>query len=82
MPLNEAVNMATLNPAKAVGINHHTGSIEIGKDADLLIVKLIDDIPMVTHTIVKGHMVAQASNMINYNERFTLNDNLQVSNEL
>lgn len=82
VPLNEAVNMASLNPAKAVGINHHTGSIEIGKDADLLIVKLIDDIPMVTHTIVKGHTVAQASNQINYNERFTLNDNLQVSNEL
>jgi alpha-D-ribose 1-methylphosphonate 5-triphosphate diphosphatase len=82
MPLNEAVNMASLNPAKAVGISHHTGSIETGKDADLLIVKLIDDIPMVTHTIVKGHTVAQASNQINYNERFTLNDNLQVSNEL
>ena len=64
-PLNEAVNLATLNPAKAAGINKHTGSIEIGKDADLIIVKLIDDIPMVTHTIVSGNMAAQANNKIN-----------------
>ena len=82
MPLHEAVNMATLNPAKATGISHHTGSIETGKDADLVIVKLLDNIPMVTHTIVKGHIVAQASNKINYNEDIKLDNNLSVTNEL
>jgi len=82
LPLHEAVNMATLNPAKAAGISHHTGSIETGKDADVVIVKLLDNIPMVTHTIVKGHIVAQASNKINYNEDVKLDDNLSVTNEL
>jgi alpha-D-ribose 1-methylphosphonate 5-triphosphate diphosphatase len=82
MPLHDAVNLATLHPAKAAGISNYTGSIETGKDADLLLVKLVDDIPMVTHTIVKGHIVAQASTEINYNENFKLNDNLQVTNEL
>jgi alpha-D-ribose 1-methylphosphonate 5-triphosphate diphosphatase len=68
LPLYEAVNLATLNPAKAAGINKQTGSIEVGKDADLIIVKLIDDIPMVTHTIVRGNIAAQASTKINYNQ--------------
>jgi alpha-D-ribose 1-methylphosphonate 5-triphosphate diphosphatase len=80
LPLNEAVNLATLNPAKAAGIDHHTGSLETGKDADLLIVKLVDGIPMVTHTIVKGHMVAQAENKMSYSETLEIND-LSVSNE-
>ncbi|HEY4325568.1 MAG TPA: alpha-D-ribose 1-methylphosphonate 5-triphosphate diphosphatase [Mucilaginibacter sp.] len=81
-PLHEAVNLATLNPAKAAGISKHTGSIETGKDADLLIVKLIDNIPMVTHTMVKGNLVAQASNKVNYNEDKKMNDNLSLANEL
>ena len=29
--------MITLNPAKQLGIDKHTGSIEIGKDADIVI---------------------------------------------
>ena len=82
LKLHEVVNLATINPAKAAGIHNHTGSIETGKDADLIIVKLVDDIPMVTHTIVKGHIVAQASNKINYNKDYTLNDNLSLTNEL
>lgn len=57
----DAVNLATLNPAKAAGIAQYTGSIEVGKHADLLIVKLIDAIPMVTHTLVRGSVVSQAS---------------------
>lgn len=35
--LYEAVKMATINPAKALDINDRKGSIEIGKDADLII---------------------------------------------
>jgi alpha-D-ribose 1-methylphosphonate 5-triphosphate diphosphatase len=66
--LSEAVNLATLNPAKAVGIDSDTGSIEKGKDADLILVKLIDDLPMVTHTIVKGKIVVQIPQEITYNE--------------
>ncbi|MFM9837804.1 MAG: alpha-D-ribose 1-methylphosphonate 5-triphosphate diphosphatase [Cyclobacteriaceae bacterium] len=73
MPLTDAVNLATLNPAKAVGISDHTGSIEKGKYADLLIVKLYDGIPMVTHTIVKGDIVAQSSANVNYREHLSAN---------
>jgi alpha-D-ribose 1-methylphosphonate 5-triphosphate diphosphatase len=81
VPLHDAVNLATLHPAKAAGISKQTGSIEKGKDADLVIVKLINDIPMVTHTIVRGHIVAQASNQVNYNNNYELND-LSLTNEL
>lgn len=37
IPLPEAVRMATLNPAQAIGIQDSKGSIDIGKDADLII---------------------------------------------
>jgi len=82
LPLHEAVNLATLNPAKAAGIAHHTGSIETGKDADLLLVKLVNNIPMVTHTIVQGHVVAQASHKTRHDEHSEMNDNLYLTNEL
>jgi len=81
LPLHEAVKLATLHPARAAGISNHTGSLETGKDADLIIVKMIDNIPMVTHTMVRGHLVAQASNKINYTEDIKLNDNLSLTNE-
>lgn len=34
---NEALRLVTLNPAIQLGIDNHVGSIEIGKDADLVI---------------------------------------------
>lgn len=37
VPEEEALKMITLNPAKQLGIDKMTGSIEIGKDADLVI---------------------------------------------
>ncbi|MEA1974995.1 MAG: N-acetylglucosamine-6-phosphate deacetylase, partial [Bacillota bacterium] len=37
VPLQEAVLMATLNPAKKIGVEKTKGSIAIGKDADLII---------------------------------------------
>jgi alpha-D-ribose 1-methylphosphonate 5-triphosphate diphosphatase len=61
LTLPEAVKLASLHPAKAAGIAGQTGSIEEGKDADLLIVKMVDNIPMVTHTIVRGNVVSQAA---------------------
>jgi len=59
--LHEAVKLATLHPAKAAKIDQLTGSIETGKEADLLIVNTINGIPMVSHTIVKGNVVSQAA---------------------
>jgi alpha-D-ribose 1-methylphosphonate 5-triphosphate diphosphatase len=61
LTLPEAVNTATLNPAKAVGIANKTGSIEVGKQADLLLVSLADGIPLATHTFVNGHLSARAA---------------------
>ena len=37
VPEEEALKMITLNPAKQLGIDRRTGSIETGKDADLVI---------------------------------------------
>ncbi len=37
VPEEEALKMITLNPAKQLGIDKRTGSIEVGKDADIVI---------------------------------------------
>lgn len=37
IPLDEALRMATLYPAKAIGVDHYLGSIEINKIANLVI---------------------------------------------
>jgi alpha-D-ribose 1-methylphosphonate 5-triphosphate diphosphatase len=61
MPLHEAVNLATLHPAQSLAIDDETGSLEVGKQADLLVVRLQDGIPMVTHVIVGGKLVLQTA---------------------
>ena len=61
MPLHEAVNLATLHPAESVGIDGETGSLEHGKQADLLIVGFRGNIPMVTHVMVGGKWVLQTN---------------------
>lgn len=54
VPLFEAVKMASLNPAKAIGIDDKKGSIEVGKDADIVI---LDNDLSVSMTIVNGKTV-------------------------
>ncbi len=49
--LQDAVRMATLNPAKAVKIHDKKGSIEIGKDADMI---LMDDSINIKEVIIQG----------------------------
>lgn len=56
-PIHEAVRMASLNPARAIGCQAFTGSIEVGKDADLAI---MDEDFRPQLTIVKGEVVFQA----------------------
>jgi beta-aspartyl-dipeptidase (metallo-type) len=53
-PLEQILKMVTSNPAKRAGIEHSKGSIEEGKDADLLI--LDRDLEIET-VIAKGQMV-------------------------
>lgn len=50
----DAVNMASIVPAKVIGIDHEQGSIETGKKANLTI---IDDNFNVIMTIVNGRVV-------------------------
>jgi len=42
VPAQQALEMATINAAKAMGLDHKIGSIEVGKLADLTAVKLGD----------------------------------------
>ena len=51
VPLEDAVRMASLNPAKAIGVDDVKGSIDIGKDADLII---FDADLNVSKAMVKG----------------------------
>lgn len=53
-PLQTAVKMATINPAAVVNVDENKGSLEPGKDADIVI---IDDEINVYLTIVKGKIV-------------------------
>ncbi|MES2180787.1 MAG: amidohydrolase family protein, partial [Pseudomonadota bacterium] len=42
VPAHQALEMATINAAKAIGLDHKIGSIEVGKVADLAAVRLSD----------------------------------------
>jgi alpha-D-ribose 1-methylphosphonate 5-triphosphate diphosphatase len=57
LPLHEAINMVSLNPARAVGIADRTGSLEVGKDADILIVDPSEGFPKILSTFVGGKEV-------------------------
>jgi len=52
--LQQAVQLASLNPARVIGVDDRKGSLEIGKDADLV---LIDENVDVYLTMVKGKEV-------------------------
>jgi N-acetylglucosamine-6-phosphate deacetylase len=52
--LENAIRMATLNPARLLGLENKKGSITVGKDADLV---LLDDNLSVHTTIVAGKIV-------------------------
>ncbi len=57
IPLWECVNCASLNPATAIGVDDKKGSIEVGKDADLVI---LDNEFEVVKTIKKGDVKYEA----------------------
>lgn len=80
MPLPQAVNLATLYPARAAGIQDTTGSIEAGKQADLLLIKMVEGLPMITHTIASGNIVFQSAlkGPVTQYARQTVNDELCV----
>ncbi len=57
-PLETIWPVTSLNPAQAVGIAARKGSLEIGKDADLI---LVDDSINVHLTMVEGRIVYQST---------------------
>lgn len=52
--LKEAVKMASLNPAKQIGVANRKGSITAGKDADLVI---LNESLEIKATYINGHLV-------------------------
>lgn len=52
IPLKQAVKSCTINPAKSIGVQNLTGSIEVGKSADLLITD--NDFSQIKAVFVKG----------------------------
>jgi N-acetylglucosamine-6-phosphate deacetylase len=60
LPMQEAIKMATLNAAERIGVDKQKGSLEVGKDADIII---IDDDVNVYMTIIKGKVVYSTSTL-------------------
>lgn len=52
IPLRSALKAVTINPARVIGADKTTGSIAVGKSADLLIVS--DDFSHINNVIIKG----------------------------
>ncbi|MBR4857810.1 MAG: N-acetylglucosamine-6-phosphate deacetylase [Clostridia bacterium] len=52
IPVKQAIKSVTINPARAIGADKITGSIEVGKNADLLI--LSEDFKEIKAVFVKG----------------------------
>ncbi len=53
----ESLNLVSLNPAQFIGKGDILGSLEEGKEADIIIVSLDHGIPVISCTIVKGKIV-------------------------
>jgi len=56
-PLADAVRMASLNPARLIGVDRRKGSLAPGMDADLIV---IDDAVTIYLTMVRGRTVYRA----------------------
>ena len=68
MPVNEALKMVTLNPAKQLGVDRMVGTLEVGKDGDIAVLSAHPFAPesMVEYTIVDGKVLfdrAQANTL-------------------
>lgn len=53
------MKLASLNAARAANVSHRKGSLEIGKDADLVLFRLTNSVLDVNTTIVGGRVVYQ-----------------------
>ncbi|SHK06169.1 amidohydrolase family protein [Paramaledivibacter caminithermalis] len=63
--IERVLNMLTINPAKIIGVDDRVGSIEKGKDADIVIFKgmpAVDTNATVEYTIINGEVVYRRNN--------------------
>ncbi|MGH9962883.1 MAG: N-acetylglucosamine-6-phosphate deacetylase, partial [Pyrinomonadaceae bacterium] len=58
IPVEEAIYMLTRNPAESLGVSGSKGSVQPGKDADLV---LLDDNLRVQATVCEGTLISQMS---------------------
>ena len=66
MPVNEALKMITLNPAKQLGVDKMVGTLEVGKDGDIAVFSAHPFAPnaMVEYTLVDGKVLFDRSNAV------------------
>ena len=59
LPEEEALKAITINPAKILGLDKRIGSIEVGKDGDLIICdsSLLDTQNIIRYTLINGEIV-------------------------
>ena len=61
--MTRALRMITINPAKIMGVDDRVGSLEIGKDADIVLFKgmpTYETNARVVYTIMDGSIVYKA----------------------
>lgn len=51
------VKLTSLNPAKALAIDSKTGSLEVGKTADILVIEENEGLPVVKNVFSSGNMI-------------------------
>ncbi len=61
VPLHIAVRMASLNPARVIGVDNRKGSLEVGKDADLVV---LDAALRPSRVMLGGVWLEQASPVV------------------
>lgn len=59
--LCHAIRMATLNPAKLLGIDHRVGSLKPGKTANLIV---IDDMIHIKRVVLQGDLAVENGNIL------------------
>jgi alpha-D-ribose 1-methylphosphonate 5-triphosphate diphosphatase len=68
IPLHDCVQLVTLAPAKAAGIDGSVGSVEEGKRADLILVDASGEYPRLMTAITNGEIAST----VNYTKKFQL----------
>ncbi|MFE5323111.1 phosphonate metabolism protein PhnM [Paenibacillus sp. NPDC056579] len=63
--LSYAMNMISLNPAKALGLDKRLGSLEEGKAADVLLTRIHNGRPVIEKVWVEGQTVCQMDYRMN-----------------